>query len=142
MQALKRDGVPSDVVEAIQVAPTDDDVSGHLPNGEEWFQAFWSCLLGCLKVPPLPTSTNAALHPNVDSEPVQIFPASSTGGETFQSIPSDTEQEPIHTPPARAGATKNKCNLCTCLPTSRWSTCCCTCPLSCLGMQCWACKRC
>ena len=55
-QALKHVGVASDMVEAIQVAPTDDNVSGRLPNGEEWYQTFWSCLLSCLKVPPLPTA--------------------------------------------------------------------------------------
>ena len=141
-QALKHVGVASDVVEAIQVAPTEDDGSERLPNGEEWFQAFWSCLLNCLKVPPLPTSTKEAQHLNADFESVQTFPASSTGGEAFQSVPSDTDREPIQTPPTGVGDAQCKCNLCLCLPTSHWCTCCCTCPLSCLGMQCWACKRC
>ena len=124
------------------MAPTDDDGSERLPNGEEWYQTFWSCLLGCLKVPPPPTSANAAQHLIADFKSVQTFPASSTGGETFQGLPSHIDKEPTQTTSTSVGAAQNKCNLCLCLPTSHWCTCCCTCPLTCLGMQCWACKRC
>ena len=121
--ALTKHGVASsEEVKAIQMRPTQDDVAKHLPNDDPWYEPFWLCLLMCLKVAQLPSSTNVAHQLSVqhvtvptDSEPIQTPPPSTNDGETIQTHTS-------------ANNPKNECSLCTCPLKCSWCACCCAWP--------------
>ena len=131
-KTLKRVGVTCDEAEAIQVIPTQDDAETALPNGEQWYEPFWSCLLRCWKVAPLPPSTNSALQPSAQNEMVptddglvRTPPASNNVGDTLQTHPSSNISEPSQSGSTRTGTAKNECTR----PSHyNWCTWCCISP--------------
>ena len=131
-KTLKRVGVKCDEAEAIQVIPTQDDAETALPNGEQWYEPFWSCLLRCWKVAPLPPSTNSALQPSAQNEMVptddglvRTPPASNNVGDTLQTHQSSNISEPSQSGSTRTGAAKNECTH----PSHyNWCTWCCISP--------------